>query len=118
MEDERTLELLQLALDSIEEGDAKWMGGSPLGCENHQKQHDVSFLAWGPFRSICKYHKFPKVVARLYGPQWLSIFNGPGKYSKNSFPVAEFVWSKGPEAQQYPKHPSRATEDPKWHMRS
>lgn len=42
------------------------------------KQHDVSFLAWGPFRRVCKYHKFAEVVARLHGPQWLSFFNGRG----------------------------------------
>lgn len=81
LEDERTLELLQLALDSIEEGpegDAKWMGGGGPWVVKTPKTRG----GWGPFnRRICKHREFPKVVARLHGTQWPSILHGPGKYA-------------------------------------
>lgn len=59
----------------------------------------------------------PKLLQDFMGLNG-SVFLMGLEIRKNSFPVTEFVWSKGPEAQQYPKHPSRATEDPKWHMMS
>lgn len=92
-------------------------GGRTFGLWNPQK--NMMFLFWlgDPLEAYVNTINSPKLLQDFMG------LNGSGflmglEIRYNSFPVAEFVWSKGPEAQQYPKHPSRATEDPKWHMMS